>query len=170
MPAEIVFESVPEAAADKAIQAASDRRKLVLVVVLLIGLGIAIVTQPKNPELTQALIDSTEGQASVSASADRTDDRESPSSVASHQQDLSRIGELSRIDLGDILRTELFVVEPAGRARPIEINPTRRVRAIYGNADRRSALLDEEIIRDGQPLPDGGKTVDVTSDGIQVWQ
>ena len=87
MTAEIASESVPEAAADQAIQAASDRRKLVLVVILLIGLGIAIVTQPKKPELTQALIDSTEGQATVSAADDGTDDRESPSSVATYQQD-----------------------------------------------------------------------------------
>jgi hypothetical protein len=163
MPAE-VDRAIEESTAVSSAQAASLKKKQFLVAALLVGLLIAILTQPKSDSGDAAAVLETK---SAGQTAVVTTPAEPVESEESRVDRLSQVRELNRFDFQGISSFELFLPEPQ-RLRQRRENVTHRVNAIYGTSDDRSALVGQWIVRQGQPLPDGGKVLQVNQNGIQV--
>ncbi len=163
MPAEL-DQPIEESTTVSSAEAASLKKKQVIVAVLLVGLLIAILTQPKsdNGDTTAVLETRSAGKtAAVSPPAEPVESEES------RIDRLSQVRELKRFDFREISSFELFVPEPKRLQRNRE-TVTNHVDAIYGSSSDRSALVGQMIVRQGQPLPDGSKVLQVNQDGIHV--
>lgn len=55
--------------------------------------------------------------------------------------------------------------EPVERERP---SPPVRVQAVYGSGRGAAALVEQDIVRPGQPLSDGRKVLEVSREGVRV--
>ncbi len=136
---------------------------------LLLGLLVALLTQPDEqpsdgePVLEANWVSSNE-PSRASAQTETVAPAASPQMLALA---FAEIRELSRIELDEITQTELLAPEPH-RPRPPRLNPTQRVQAIYGTSAGHAALIGESIVRGGHPLPDGGKVMHVTTDGVEI--
>jgi hypothetical protein len=144
------------------------KKKQVLVVVLLVGLLVAIVTQPENASTEEAAVAETELVTSaVSVEEDSLDE----AVVAEKRLDwLTQSNSLSRFEIEAIVDRSLFAdewVEPVAPLNQV-VSKTRRVQAIYGSANDHAALLGTTILRSGEALPDGGRVLLVTGDGMHV--
>ena len=144
-------------------EAARLKKKQILVVLLLVGLMIAILTQPE-PDAGDAI--ETFATAS-SAQGPPVVEPQEAESIESRMDRLSKVQEFERIELSEFPVFELFAPEPFSLQQPLG-NASHRVQAIYGTAKQRAALVDQSIVRRGQPLPDGAKVLQITQDGIQV--
>ncbi len=153
--------TIEQSTADSSAAVANFKKKQTLVAMLLVGLLIAILTQPKsdNGDIAGVLETKSAGQT-----ADLVKPDEPAESEGSRVDRLSQVQELERIELSEISRFELFVPEFQQRLG----NATHRVNAIYGDSNDRAALIGRSIVRRGQPLPDGGKVLQVNQDGIQI--
>ena len=147
------------------------KKKQILVAVLLVGLLIAIMTQPSqdsSPE-NQPVV---EGNW-VSASADAVFTQESQAALtqpsANSAGHFSQTSALSHLELDEIIQLELLAAPPRPRYQE-RTGAVQHVQAIYGTESQRSALLGQSIVRDGHALPDGGKVLRVRSNGVQVEQ
>jgi hypothetical protein len=154
-------------ALDSTAQPASQRKKQIIVVLLLVGLLIAIVTQSAEP--------GTEGgQAGTLPAANPVSFRsmpmqvqvlESPGKVA---ESLLKTRKLTRVELPEITSLELLAPEPTSMRPQNQLSNVPPVQAIYGTSTNRAALVGQTIIRSGQPLPSGQKVLDITTDGVRL--
>lgn len=142
------------------------KKKQVLIVVLLVGLLVALLTQPEESVVEEGNTDHTE-QVAQSVASKKTSDAQGADKKRLEWLMQSR--QLSRIEIAKILDQSMFaneVIEPK-HAQQI-VSKTRRVQAIYGSADEHAALLGKTILRSGEPLPDGGRVLLVNDDGVHV--
>ena len=144
----------PDSAAQAASQkAASQKKKQIIVVLLLIGLLIAIVMQPAEPDAESGQVMGTSAAANpVSLRSMPVQVLESPGKVAAS---LLKTRELSRIELPEVTDLELLAPEPSYMRLKNQLSNVPPVQAIYGTSTDRAALVGETIIRSGQPLPSG---------------
>jgi hypothetical protein len=163
MPVE-VDPTIEQSTAVSSAETASLKKKQILVAVLLVGLLIAILTQPKSDNGDTAAVLETK---SAGQTADLAKPDEPVESEESRVDRLSQLRELDRIELSETSRFELFIPE-VQRLQQRLGNLTHRVNAIYGDSNDRAALIGRSIVRRGQPLPEGGKVLHVNQDGIQV--
>lgn len=163
MPAE-VDPAIEASTAVSSAEAASLKKKQFLVAALLVGLLIAILTQPKSDDVDAAAVLETKSAGQTAAVATPVEPVESDESRVDR---LSQVQELKRFDFQEISSLELFVPE-LQRLQQRRRNVTHRVNAIYGDSSDRAALVGKSIVRRGQPLPDGGKVLQVNQDGIQI--
>ncbi|MEM1069919.1 MAG: hypothetical protein AAGI63_13550 [Planctomycetota bacterium] len=157
---------------DKVTGSADLRKKLVLVVVLVVGLVAALLTQPdKNTERVVFLED-------LSRETEVTDSvvvvsNELGTSVADDQAvirgTVTETRTMPRIELDRIIQLTLLAAD-SNRSAPPVIKDVPKVQAIYGSTQERAALIGRTIVRDGQPLPGGGTILQVTKDGIRLGQ
>lgn len=155
-----------EEIAVSAAEAASYKKKQILVAVLLAGLLVAILTQPKTSDVDSSLVVESRLEGHLQPSTIASPDTAPPESPQMRADRLAKIRELSRIELDEISRFELLAPEPrmVGQQR---FSSTQRVQAIYGDSTDRTALVGEAIVRRGQPLS-GQKVLNVTTDGVQL--
>jgi hypothetical protein len=174
MPAETDPTNIADSAAAESKKDTGNKKKQIVVALLLVGLIVAILTQPeKNDTATGQIV----GAAFASAAGTPVKTVASPQvpasqadateSVDARIQRLGQVRELSRIELDDITKLEFFAPEPL-RVQEKFVNDTQRVQAVYGTSSGHAALLGDSILRRGQPLPHGGKVLQVTPEGIQV--
>ena len=153
--------------------AASLRKKQILVVVLLVGLMVALLTQPEKEEeprgsvselqtTTVPVVRPVSLAGPTTPSEDTESDAESDAGVK-----LAEIQPLTRFELDEIVHLELLAPElnPLANSPALEVP---EVQAIYGSSDTRAALVGKEIVRRGQPLPGVGKVLSVSDEGIEV--
>jgi hypothetical protein len=159
----------PDSAAQVASQkAASQRKKQIIVVLLLVGLLIAIVMQPAEPDAESGQVVGTSAAAnpvSFRSMPMQVQVLESPGKVAAS---LLKTRELSRIELPEVTDLELLAPEPTYMRLENQLSNVPPVQAIYGTSTNRAALVGETIIRSGQPLPSGQKVLDITTDGVRL--
>lgn len=168
MPADFRPAQHSENAAAQSIPAAADKKKQILVVVLSVGLLVAILTQPdKQVAVAEPILEANWASPIEPLRQDTSRQARLPESAKLRAQSLAQVCELSRIPRDAIAKLDLLAPEPA-LARQTLVNRTQRVQAIYGTSTDRAALIGDSIVRGGQPFPDGGKVMDVTTDGIQV--
>lgn len=150
---------------------AGNKKKMILVVVLSIGLAIALVTQPdKTGDQTNSSASSGDSQTSSSTDAAGLPPaiEAKPSETGGDwENQLLQIHHLSRMDLETITGLELLAAEPR-RMRREGIRDARRVDAIYASPRGHAALLGDAIVRGGQPLPDGRRVLSVSTEGIEI--
>jgi hypothetical protein len=147
---------------------ASQRKKQIIVVLLLAGLLIAIVTQPAEPDAESGQVMGTLPAAnpmSLRSMPMQVKALESPGKVA---ESLLKTRDLTRIDLPEITSLELLAPEPTSMRPQNQLSNVPPVQAIYGTATNRAALVGQTIIRSGQPLPSGQKVLDITTDGVRL--
>jgi hypothetical protein len=148
--------------------AATHKKKQILVVVLLVGLLIAMVTQPEPS--TEFDDESALPTTSVVTAIAPSTLPHAKLAKTKHSEWLCQTHELSRLELDQIMATRLFVVEPATIQERLvnQITPSEPVMAIYGSPDNQAALVGQTIVRSGQVLPAGGTVVNVNVDGIEI--
>lgn len=141
-----------------------NRNKKVIIVVLLLGLLVAVATQPG-----EQAVESESQPASLSLKitpvaqqGNSPQSSDSPSTSPS----IADTRELSRFSLDDVMELPVFKAEPIKRNQVAA--ESLRVHAIYGSADEKSAIVGESIVRSGQPLPDGRRVLHVTPEGVKL--
>lgn len=148
------------------------RKKQLLVVVLVVGLIVALLTQPDESDLAETDVTeiSNQSQAVTSRPLTSCEKRllDAPLSVNEYDPAvLCEVRALSRIDLSDMLQLELLAPE-VGQPREVRGAPVSRVQAVYGTSKGRAALVGEFIVRGGHILPGGGIVLGVTEEGVRV--
>lgn len=137
------------------------RKQKILVGILLLGLVVALRTQP---EKASDLVESKPPVATPSklSSTAPTDSDEA------HAAPIAVTQGLPRRSLQDILAAELFRDESSIHQAK-ELPSQTPVVAIYGSGNSRSALVGKKtIVKSGQSLPHVGQVVEVGGDGIRV--
>ena len=160
-------------------QAAKKTKQLVVIAVLLLGLLIAIFTQPSDDAKKPSVI-AAEPVALKAVDSNSLQDPDAP------REELVATRELSRIEIDRLLQTSLFYqpppeVEPegaiAGEGTTPEVDASEvEAQAIYGSgtlagssqAAGHRVLIGKEIVRPGQVLPDGRQIVIVIPDGKEA--
>ncbi|TWU59897.1 hypothetical protein Poly51_01700 [Rubripirellula tenax] len=139
-------------------------KQIVLVAILSIGLLIAMLTQPsdESSELSESSdLAATLATVATISPATATPILRTTTAIANFSQTRT----LPRTELNQIRKTPLF---RSDLKSPSTIAASEAVRAVYGSALGHRALVDREILTDGQSLSDGRTIVRVTSDGIQL--
>ena len=145
---------------------AKKTKQHVIVVLLLIGLLIAIVTQPHD---SPAKSNTTELQITnvKTTSAKKKPEKKQLA------QDYAKVTKLPEAELNTIIVEDLFAVREADRVDPESEEPEfqpLRVQAIYGSDANKAALVDDKLVRAGDILPDGRKVLSVTDSGVELQQ
>lgn len=149
------------------------RKKQMLVGVLVVGLVVALLTQPEAedtesvPGVVGASLQSNPSPTTRPAAAAAPSE---PSKAAGGTlaPDLSQVRELPRFDIDAIVGLELLAPEPNPLAKSIA-PAVGEVQAVYGTSKGgRTALVGESIVRGGQPLPGGVTVLHVSDEGIEV--
>ena len=137
------------------------RKQKIMIGVLAAGFGIALLTQPKP----KADLAETNLPVATLVPATRTSITASESKVPQH---LLRSEPLPTLSIAEITTLELF--HPTIAATPRERVPAPApVHAVYGSTRKRAALIGTKtIVRAGQSLPNLGRIVGLSGDGIQV--
>ena len=173
---------------------AKRKKQMVLIAVLVVGLIVAVVTQPRPTTSTPRRDDTaTYGTATERAGSVHQVSLQ-PAAVSGSMTDSNRFAlrKLSRIDWDQIRTMTLFRARPMEAALaggPQAAGEPIRVEAIYGNTKpndpttanvesdrdssndsklRRSALIGRAIVRPGEALPDGRTVLSVTNEGVAV--
>ena len=137
------------------------RKQKILVVVLLLGLVVALCTQPeKAPDVAKSQTP-VAMPVKISSTASTESDQEPVAPIAITHG-------LPTRSLQDILATELFRKESSAH-QANELPSQTPVVAIYGSGRSRSALVGKKtIVKSGQSLPSVGEVVEVGGNGIRV--
>ena len=151
------------------------KQQLTIVALLLVGLLIAIVTQPSG-----------ESQETNEATAELVSlkpiDSKPRKDPVAPREEITSTRELSRLEIDRIVQTRLFVMpEPKPELeQQIAVEETAppevKVQAIYGDgkltdhskSTGHRALIGRAIIGPGEVLPDGRQIVRVTPDGVEL--
>ena len=141
------------------------KKKQTLIVILLVGLLVAVLTQPDD----FAVEENTAGQAELVDPPISADEELQEEAVVTKRRLvwLTQSHSLSRIELESIADRSLFADEWIEPQEQI-VSKTRRVHAVYGSGDDHAALLGTTILRSGEALPEGGRILFVNSDGVHV--
>jgi hypothetical protein len=157
---------------------AKQKKQIIIVALLLVGLLAAILTQPSADEHTA-------GKATVAVIPELNTGKPQRSDADAPRSEFVTTEKLSRIDLDQVLQASLFAQpepEPLPQVVTAEaVEPVEKVtvQAIYGNGNLTSignaratgehrALIGESIIRQGEILPDGRQVVRVSPDGLEL--
>ena len=175
MPADHEPTDLPNEATSDSTKEASLKKKQIIVALLLVGLIVAVLSQPnKDSDGSQQIVENSFTNTAV-ASTNAVVAPQVPSSPVdaaesadTRIQRFAHVRELSRIELSDIANLELLAPEPLRAQEEFVSEKNQQVRAVYGTTSRHAALLGDSILRRGQTLPQGGKILEVTTDGIQV--
>lgn len=157
---------------------AADSKKKIVVVVLLAILLIAILLRPDNDPATAnaslplAINPEAVEQETSSPESERQQTMEQQAdSEKEAEAGLLQRRELSRLGLEPLLTSTAFATVTATKKKADQPAAPRRpvaVKAIYGAGPRKSALVDDSIVRPGEPLPDGRRVIDVTPEGVAI--
>ena len=138
------------------------RKQKILVVVLLLGLGVALWKQPEEESDLAETSAPTANPVKLSLHASETPIGLPPlpdSFIAEDHLPIRSLSDISDVDL--FLPETLTQQPPAAMAAPVV--------AVYGTSSSRTALVGEKtIVKPGQSLPSLGRVVEVDRDGIHV--
>ena len=154
------------------------KKQMTIVVLLLVGLLVAIITQPSAEE-------SDEINVTPSAVPKLADRNPQLTDADAPRTEFTTTQQLSRLDLDQMLQANLFLMpEPVPQpelAAIEQVEPVEEVtvQAIYGSGRLTSigsgltsgehrALIGQSIIRPGEVLPDGRQVVKVSPDGLEI--
>lgn len=155
--------------------AAKKKKQLVLIAVLLVGLFVAIMTQPSTTKRGKVDVKKTPMISPVALKPKTT-----PKSIEL-EGEVIKITDLPSLTFDTIAESNLFFVpepEPEPEAETTESDlvieeelPPVVVKAIYGghdNAAPRRVLIDDSIVSPGETLPDGRVILDITAGGVSI--
>lgn len=142
------------------------QKQKVVVVLLLIGLLIAILTQP-TPE-TQPVDADVQDTVAITPVVNAVSQVEETN--VQHHGWVTTTRELSRVSLEEIVGSELFALEAKRDPAEILQEAVKQVpvKAIYGSATGQAAIVGQTIVRGGEALPSGGRVVSVQDNGVEI--
>ena len=158
-------------------QTAKKKKQLGIIALLLLGLLIAVSTQPADPPDTAPTLAKPLALKIVDSKS--LVDEDVPLAA------ITSTRELSRIEFDRVLQTNLFHV-PAPEPEPEagaevevveqEAVPEVKVQAIYGNGRLTGSsqsrglrvLIGREIVRPGETLRDGREIISVSANGVEL--
>lgn len=149
--------------ADDSSQTSGDKdakKKIVAAVLLAVLLGV-VIFQPE-PETEEVASAQSQPELAIIAqpTAEATASNDVPQAFLATRQ-------LSRVNVEQVADTALFHADKLPSRQAAQRGPLR-VQAVYGSGQSQSAIVSGSIIRQGQPLPDGRKVIDVSDEGIEI--
>jgi len=154
--------------------AVSDKQK-VIVAVLLLGLIIAILTQPDSDrgEFATERESSVESKLAIVEQGKAEQEKAGVVEPESPPIDFADRRELPRQSIDAIENLVLFFPEPRPSPKASEVvrpetRQTPRVQAVYGTRAGHAALIDGAIVRAGHPLSNELRVSDVSDEGVEL--
>ncbi len=132
-------------------------KQLAVVVFLAVGLGVAVMTQPKNESARSDAVESGITELTLNVVAEPIAREPSESMVV--------VRSLPSIPLSDFVQVDPFA---SAHAQSRNIDPDgAMVHAVYGSGPDAVALVGRAIVRVGEKLPDGRRVLSISPDAVE---
>jgi hypothetical protein len=145
------------------------QKQLVLIAILLVGLIVALKTQPSDSLKTPLSSETGELEISALAMQPLQQDREADVDASRFE-----VTDLRRIPLSVLHNHQLFrrVATVPGESKQRTASISVDIKAVYGDHSehRTAALIGDQIVHPGHHLRQGLTVTDVSAKGIKVSQ
>lgn len=153
----------PEHPSSRTPPAASKHKQLVMIVVLLVGLLIAVVTQPADEEASTV---------PLTAISIKTAPEPAVALPTKWLDKFAVSRELQAMELDAILQANLYLspeVKPEPEAHEaVETITEFQIQASYGTGKDQRVLINGRIFRVGDALPDGRRIIGIKEGEIEI--
>ena len=147
--------------------ASKTKKQLIIVGLLVLGLVLALVTQPEKVEVVADI------QPTVTLTALKPEAIQSAiqsAIVSEPQSSVLQVQSLASVELDAWVDQNPFAVSHAESMNKSfsDTNGLLRIQAIYGQGSNAVALIGSHLVHVGESLPDGRRVLSITADGIEL--
>ena len=143
--------------------ATKTKKQLIVVGLLVVGLILAVVTQPEKADLV------AEAQPTVTLT-ELKQETSQPDVVSEPKASVLHVQSLASIELGAWVDQNPFAASHAETMNKSfsDTNGLLRIQAVYGQGNNAAALIGTNLVHVGESLPDGRRVLSITADGIEL--
>lgn len=139
------------------------KKQLVIVGLLIVGLVLAVVTQPEKAEVVAA-VQPTVTLTELKQVASQTNVVSEPKASVLHVQSLASVELEAWIDQNPFAASHAETMNKSFS----DTNGSLRIQAVYGQGNNAAALIGPNLVHVGESLPDGRRVLSITADGIEL--